>query len=130
MLQIRPFEVKKSDVFNENKSKLRVFLTQTELYIDFNVNKFNENQKKILWASTYFKNKAFDWIDIYVRNFIDHKNDLENRETNIDTMFAFWNNFKTELNRMYEDIDAIQTAKRKLNNLRQTKSVTNYAAKF
>ena len=31
---------------------------------------------------------------------------------------------------MYEDIDAIRTAERKLNSLRQTKSATNYAAKF
>ena len=48
MLQIQSLEIKKSDVFSENKFKFRVFLTQTELYINFNVNKFNKNQKKIL----------------------------------------------------------------------------------
>ena len=48
MLQIRPLEVKKSDVFSENRFKLKMFLTQAELYIDFNMNKFNENPKKIL----------------------------------------------------------------------------------
>ena len=48
VLQTRSLEIKKSDVFSENRFKLRVFLTQTELYIEFNVNKFNENQKKIL----------------------------------------------------------------------------------
>ena len=60
VLQARPLKVKKSNVFKENRSKLRAFLTQAELYIDFNVDKFNENQKKILWASTYFRNKTFD----------------------------------------------------------------------
>ena len=48
VLQIRSFEVKKSDVFNENRFKFRMFLIQAELYIKFNINKFNENQKKIL----------------------------------------------------------------------------------
>ena len=42
------FKIQKSNVFNENKFKFRVFLTQAELYIDFNINKFNEKQKKIL----------------------------------------------------------------------------------
>ena len=45
-------------------------------------------------------------------------------------MFAFWDNFKGELNRIYEDIDEIRIAEKKLNNLRQTESITNYAAKF
>ena len=31
---------------------------------------------------------------------------------------------------MYEDIDAIRTAEKKFNNLKQTESTTNYAAKF
>ena len=31
---------------------------------------------------------------------------------------------------MYENIDAIRIAKRRLNNLKQIESTTNYAAKF
>ena len=31
---------------------------------------------------------------------------------------------------MYENIDEIRIAERKFNNLKQTKSTTNYAAKF
>ena len=46
MLQIRSLKIKKSDKFKENRFKFRMFLIQTELYINFNVNKFNENQKK------------------------------------------------------------------------------------
>ena len=45
-------------------------------------------------------------------------------------MFVFWDSLKSELNRMYKDIDAIRIAERKLNSLRQTESATNYAAKF
>ena len=130
VISVRTFKVQKSNVFNENKFKLKMFLIQTELYIDFNLNKFNEKQKKILWTSIYFRDETFDWIDIYVRNFIDHKNDLENRKININVIFLFWNNFKAELNRMYENIDAIRIAERKLNNFKQIESTTNYAAKF
>ena len=46
VVQIRSLEIKKSNVFNENKFKLKMFLTQVELYINFNVNKFNKDQKK------------------------------------------------------------------------------------
>ena len=48
VLQIRSFEIKKSNVFSEDRFKLRMFLTQTELYINCNMTKFNENQKKLL----------------------------------------------------------------------------------
>ena len=75
VLQVRSLKIKKSNVFKKNKFKLRVFLIQTELYINFNVNKINKNQKKILWAFIYFRDEAFDWVDIYVRDFINHKND-------------------------------------------------------
>ena len=123
-------KVQKPDVFSGDRSKLRVFLTQAELYIGFNLDKFSGEQEKILWASTYFRGGAFDWIDTYVRDFIDHKDDPENRETNTNAIFLSWNSFKAELNRMYGDIDAIRTAERKLNSLKQTGSATDYAAKF
>lgn len=128
--QPRPLKVKEPDVFKGDRSKLRVFLTQAELYIGFNVDKFSGDQEKVLWASTYFRDGAFDWFDTYVRDFIDHKNDPENREASTDNMFASWNSFKTELNTMYGDIDEIRTAERKLNNLKQIGSATDYAAKF
>ena len=48
VVSARTLKIQKSNVFNENKFKLRMFLIQTELYIDFNINKFNEEQKKIL----------------------------------------------------------------------------------
>ena len=128
--QPRPLKVKEPDVFKGERSKLRVFLTQAELYIGFNVDKFSGEQEKVLWASTYFRDGAFDWFDTYVRDFLNHKNDPENREASTDNMFASWNSFKKELNVMYGDIDAIRTAERKLNNLKQTGSATDYAAKF
>ena len=48
VISVRTFKVQKLNVFNENKFKFKVFLIQTKLYIDFNLNKFNEKQKKIL----------------------------------------------------------------------------------
>ena len=48
VISARTFKIQKSNVFSENKFKFRVFLIQTELYIDFNLNKFSEKQKKIL----------------------------------------------------------------------------------
>ena len=48
VISVRTFKVQKLNVFSENKFKFRVFLTQAELYINFNLNKFNEEQKKIL----------------------------------------------------------------------------------
>ena len=48
VISVRTFKIQKLNVFSENKFKFRVFLTQTKLYINFNLNKFNEKQKKIL----------------------------------------------------------------------------------
>ena len=46
MLQARSLKIKKSNMFKKNKFKFKMFLIQTELYIKFNVNKFNKNKKK------------------------------------------------------------------------------------
>ena len=48
VVSIRTLKIQKSNVFSENKFKLKMFLIQTKLYIDFNLNKFSEKQKKIL----------------------------------------------------------------------------------
>ena len=48
VISAQTLKIQKSNVFNENKFKLKVFLTQTKLYIEFNLNKFNEKQEKIL----------------------------------------------------------------------------------
>ena len=45
-------------------------------------------------------------------------------------MFADWSNFKTFITRMYEDIDEIRTAERRIDDLKQLEPAVEYVAKF
>ena len=48
IIQKVKLKIKKSNFYHDDRQKLRVYLTQCDLYIEFHVNLFNESKKKVL----------------------------------------------------------------------------------
>ncbi len=57
-----------SKKYNRSQKKLRTFLTNVNLYYEFN--KVLTKQDKILIVSTYIKRKASNQIQLYVNNYL------------------------------------------------------------
>ena len=130
IMQSKSLKIKKSKIFKKERFKLRAFITQCELYINFNINQFAIHKKKVLWAASYLRDDAFRWFETYITNVLNNFDDENVWKTAITEMFANWNNFKTFITKMYENIDEIKTAERRIKNLKQLKSAVEYAAKF
>ncbi|KAB2098885.1 hypothetical protein AG0111_0g12935 [Alternaria gaisen] len=89
--------------FGGDREKLRTFLTHTDLYCEYN--EVPTDQEKILMASTYIKDRASNWMQPYVD---DYLLDAEHRGTKAETqaLFAGWTEFKEEMGRIFREIDA------------------------
>ena len=48
IMQPKSLKIKKPKVFKGERSKLRAFMTQCELYINFNINQFAIHKKRVL----------------------------------------------------------------------------------
>jgi hypothetical protein len=113
--------------FGGDREKLRTFLTHTDLYCEYN--EVPTDQEKILMASTYMKDRASNWMQPYVD---DYLLDAEHRGTKAETraLFAGWAEFKEEMGRIFGEVDAKNQAEKKITRLRQTASVSAYTAEF
>jgi hypothetical protein len=54
--------------YDGSREELRTFLTNIDLYCEFN--EVPNNQDKILMASTYLKGKASNWMQPYVDDYL------------------------------------------------------------
>ena len=101
--------------YDGGREELRTFLTNIDLYCEFN--EVPSNQEKILIASTYIKGKASNQIQLYVD---DYLLDIEHRGTKEETrvMFASQTEFKQEIGRIFGEVDAKNQAKKRITHLR------------
>lgn len=114
--------------YDGTRGALRTFFTQLDLYFRFHSEKFAVDADKVLFASTYLRGPAFDWFNIYLRDFMD--NDDDNQEDETKELIHNYTKFQRQMNRVFGDVDEERTAERRLQALRQTGSAAEYAAKF
>src|SRR5438552_8575972 len=127
------------DTYDGSRAKLKAFLMQSELYIGFNGHMFANEPQKVLWAASFMRGRAFDWIQTFTA---DHLANLgatgpngavlqaDTRDDETKILFYTWGNFKTRINRMFGDIDEERTAEEALGRLKQKGATTAYAAEF
>jgi RNase H-like domain found in reverse transcriptase/Reverse transcriptase (RNA-dependent DNA polymerase)/Integrase zinc binding domain/Chromo (CHRromatin Organisation MOdifier) domain/Retrotransposon gag protein len=140
-IQERPVEVRLPlpETYDGSRTKLKAFLMQAELYIGFNGHMFSIEPQKVLWAASFMRGRAFEWIQTFTN---DHLANLgitgpdgkviqeDTRDSETQILFHTWNNFKVKINRMFGDIDEERTAERAMQYLRQKGAATAYAAEF
>ena len=88
IMQPKSLKVKKSEVFKKKRFKLRAFMTQCELYINFNISQFATHKERVLWAASYLRDDAFRWFETYITDVLNNFDDENVWENAITEMFA------------------------------------------
>ena len=73
--------------FHSDRQKLKAYMVQCELYMGFHVHKFAGDTEKVLWATSFLRGRAFDWIETFVSDYL--KNVLDPSEIEQETRAIF-----------------------------------------
>ena len=98
-----------SNLYYENRDKLKAFLMQAEMYVRA-YSKLAILENKILFAASYLKEDIFKWFKLIMKDFL--KNKKEKRKFATVRIFTNIINFERVIKRMYEDIDAERIVER------------------
>ena len=115
--------------FAGDRKQVRNFLTQVELALHLNESKYSTDKAKILFAITFFKDQALNWIRPMLEEYLLIRNNESWGQQTRDT-FSSYRDFVRAVNKTFEDTDEIRVAERGLQNLKQLGSMTAYNAKF
>jgi hypothetical protein len=91
-----------------------------KMYFEFNI---VSNDKKILFVSTFLRNRAQHWFKSQLKNYLNNDEDIK-------TKFSFFIEFEKKLQRIFEIFNEKQIAKRVIQHLIQKTSTSNYVARF
>jgi hypothetical protein len=108
-MQERNIIVKALDFYYRNKSKLDSFLMLMDIYILFNTYLFGTETTKIVYTINYFYRISFNWIKIYIVDFMAHKF-VKNKITTVtrtttQEMFTSYKKFKNNMRQVFGDIE-------------------------
>jgi hypothetical protein len=73
-MQERSAVVKALDFYYKDRNKLDSFLISIDIYILFNQYLFGTEAAKVVYTVSYFRGIVFNWVKIYVKDFIVYKN--------------------------------------------------------
>lgn len=123
------------DKFTGEQSKLRLFLKQVEMYVSLEGG-FSNEPAQIIWAITFLRGSAFEWVELYLDNYIEHRDKngtviaKDTKEELTNTLFGLWQGFKKGIIKIFRDINEVLTAERKIGELRQRGAATIYTTEF
>jgi hypothetical protein len=110
-------KVEDPELYYGEQQKLRAFLTQCELMFNCEANKFNNDVKKVNYASSRCRGNAWAWIEPCIN---------QGRST-----YMTWEGFKTAITRAFGEADSKEVARRKFKAARQgSLSAAAYWANF
>ncbi|KAE8452954.1 hypothetical protein EG329_012141 [Mollisiaceae sp. DMI_Dod_QoI] len=66
---IRLVKVATPPIFKGKPSELKVHLAKVTIYIEYNVDMFEDDSDKVTFAIFYLKGLAFDYMEIFFRDF-------------------------------------------------------------
>jgi hypothetical protein len=70
--------VKALDFYYRDRSKLDSFFISIDIYILFNQYLFGTEAAKVVYAVSYLRGIAFNWVKTYIEDFIIYKNSNSN----------------------------------------------------
>jgi hypothetical protein len=111
-------KIKEPDTFHGDRTKLRGFLVQLEIYFNNQPETFKDPNVRQGYAISLLRDAAEKWITPYV-------------EETIPRPWNTWEGFKETLKKMFGDIGAKEAAQNKLEKLRQgSRTMTDYWNEF
>jgi Retrotransposon gag protein/Zinc knuckle len=121
-------KVNTPDTFHGDRRKLRAFVAQCDLYIRLNPQRLASSEAKVMFATTYLRDGAFDWFEPYLTDHLE--NPVEDRKTETKNLFSSYKHWRNSIRKIYGGVDEERTAERQIQELRQATSATEYASKF
>ena len=120
-------EVKVLDLYYEECDKLCPYITQLKLYIEFNGQKFSEDQDKTLFGISWLRDITFNWADLTLTKFL--KKNVKDKQAD-DLFISDYVQYKVEIKKMFSIVNEWEAAEWKLHILRQDELAVTYAAEF
>jgi Domain of unknown function (DUF4939) len=96
-------KVNTPNTYHGDRHKLQTFLAQCNMYIHFNVSKLGSAEVKVMFATTYLRNGAFNWFKPYLTDYID--NAIEDKKNEIKAIFSSYKHFKKAIQKVYEAVN-------------------------
>jgi hypothetical protein len=121
-------QVRAPDTFGGQRSEVKRFLLQCDLYLELREADFDNETDKVYFAVALLRGPAADWAEPFTRDRLDRDAPNQRPETRI--MFSDFDAFKQALVNMFGDIGEDRRAAAELLALKQTTTVVAYAAKF
>ena len=128
--QTTPIRVPSPKRFDGKRGSLRSFFAALELYLRFNRGTYTTDQDKIMAAGMFMEGDAITWFGPLLQDYLE--NEADRAECNDETkkVFKDYGNFKKEMELMFGEIDEERTAERRIQELKQTKSASQYTTEF
>ncbi|KAE8452312.1 hypothetical protein EG329_001012 [Mollisiaceae sp. DMI_Dod_QoI] len=115
-------------IFKGKPSKLKVHLAKVIIYIEYNVDMFEDDSDKVTFAIFYLKGPAFDYMEIFFRDFKGNAKRDWKPQTRV--MFDDFKVYKRCLTEIYGNVDEREEATRIVRKLRMKESYPEYRATF
>jgi hypothetical protein len=98
-------KVEDPELYHGERSKLHTFITQCELKLNCEPNKFDGNVKRVNYASSRCQGNAWSWIEPSIARG--------------QSTYKMWEEFKTAITRAFREADSKEVARRKFKAIRQ-----------
>lgn len=115
--------------FDGTPGKLKGHLTQLKAYQRQFQNDFEDDFSRIIHASGFLEGKALAWFQPHLSQALEEE-DREDWDEETQQIFRNFDGYEDALRSLFLDPDEKRRAERELNNLRQTKSASEYATEF
>jgi hypothetical protein len=79
-------KINTSNTFYRDRRKLRAFVAQYDLYIRLNSQRLASLEAKVMFATIYLRDGAFDWFKSCLIDYLE--NPVEDRKTETKNLFS------------------------------------------
>lgn len=120
-------EDKTVEYFYGDKPKLKAFLIQCKLAFAADPYRFNDPESRVIFAARRLRGAAFSWFEPIINDKLD-----KGVEADDDTKYVFESfvHFEEKITQVYGEADETRAAARKIWQLRQQGSATQYYSLF
>jgi hypothetical protein len=115
--------------FTGRRDQIKSFQLQCKLYWEMHPEKFLGHRKRVLFALSYFRGKALEWIQPHMEDFIDHPSG-EGAKEGTAAILGSSNRLFASMKEVFDVGNDTLEADRDLRVLRQRTSAAAYRAEF
>ena len=116
--------------FTGEPTKLKGFLNDMRVYLEFNQGSFEQSMDKIMMAGMSLDGFAKDWFIPYSQDFLTHRDEAHRCRSDTRRMFASYEAFEKEIQSVFGTLNEEQDILMKLGHLKQREEVSKYTAAF